>query len=275
VNPASWWGGGGAGGFGGGFPGFGGGGGFGLGQTAQIDREGQEQKIGFAGQTGDLGKNDVVPTVRKPADPYALMAGSFVKFTTINEVNSDVPGSTIGRVTESAYNTSDGTCVLIPQGSLLIGHYNSVISTGQSRLPGVLTRVIFPDGSSQAMGAFEMADNAGSAGMDDLINRHLIQKFGSAAIAGILGAGIYLAVPHNNSFNNGYDAQQVIGASLAQQLGQTGQQITQQNLQIPNTITIRQGNLGTMIMDKDLHISPPWECNGSRRSRLPIMSVSQ
>jgi type IV secretory pathway VirB10-like protein len=255
--------------FGGGFPGLG------LGQTAQIDREGQEQKIDFAGQKGDLGKNDVVPTVGKPPDPYAVMAGSFVKFTTINEVNSDVPGSTIGMVTESVYNTSNGSCVLIPSGSKLIGHYNSVVSTGQSRLPGVLTRIIFPDGSSQAIGAMEMADNAGSAGMDDQINRHLIQKFGSAAIAGLFGAGIYLAVPHNTGFNNGIDATQIIGASLAQQIGQTGQQITQQNLSIPNTITIRAGYNGTMITDKDIHIQP-WECDGSRgASVLPIMSVSQ
>lgn len=268
ANTASWWGGGGGG--GGGLPGFGG---FpGLGQTAQIDREGQEQKLSFAGQAGDLGKNDVVPTVRKPPDPYAVTTGSFVKFTTINEVNSDVPGSTIGMVTESVYN-NDGTCVLIPQFSKLIGHYNSVISTGQSRLPGVLTRVNFPDGSHQAIGAMEMADNAGSAGMDDQINRHLIQKFGNAAIAGLFGAGIYLAVPHNTGFNNSIDATQIIGASLAQQIGQTGQQITQQNLSIPNTVTIRAGYNGTMITDKDIHITP-WSCGDQRRS-LPIMSVSQ
>jgi len=271
ANPA--WGGGA--GLGGGLPGLGGFPGFGLGPTAQIDREGQEQKIDFAEQKGDLGKNDVVPTVRKPPDPYAVMAGSFVKFTTINEVNSDVPGSTIGMVTESVYNNSNGTCVLIPSGSKLIGHYNSVISTGQSRLPGVLTRIIFPDGSSQAIGAMEMADNAGSAGMDDQINRHLIQKFGSAAIAGLFGAGIYLAVPHNTGFNNGIDATQIIGASLAQQIGQTGQQITQQNLSIPNTITIRAGYNGTMITDKDIHMQP-WSCGDSgRAAALPIMSVSQ
>jgi type IV secretion system protein VirB10 len=264
----SWWGGGGGG--GGALPGFGG---FypGL-QTPQIDREGQEQKLQFAGQKGDLGKDDVVPTVRKPPDPLALMAGSFVKFTTINEVNSDVPGTTIGMVAENVYNTSNGSCVLIPQGSKLIGHYNSIVSTGQDRLPGVLTRIIFPDGSSQAIGAMESADNSGSAGQEDQVNRHLIQKFGSALIAGMFGAAIQLSVPHNAV--NGYDSTQIIAASLGQQMGQLGQQIALQNLSIPNTLTIRAGYRGTMITDKDIHISPPWSCSGTHRNlSLPIMAI--
>ena len=270
LSPAAW----GGGGFGG-VPGYGGGFGFPGITTPQIDREGQEQKITFAGQTGDLGKNDVVPTVRKPPIPNALMAGSFVKFHTINESNSDVPGSQIGMVSEAVYNTSDGTCVLIPQGSRLIGHYNSAVSTGQDRLPGVLTRIIFPDGSSQAIGAMESADAAGSAGQEDIVNRHLAQKFGGAALAGLFGAGIYLAVPHdNNGYNNNNNAAtSIIGASLAQQLGQVGQQISLQALSIPNTITIRAGYNGTMITDKDIVITP-WDCPGqSRHSILPIMAV--
>jgi type IV secretion system protein TrbI len=241
----------------------------GLGPTPQIDKEAQQQKITFANQSGDLGANDVVPTVKKPANPYAVMAGSYVKFTTETEVNSDVPGSEIGRVTESVYNTANGHCVLIPQGSKLIGHYNSQISAGQSRLPGVLTRIIFPDGSSQAIGAMEAADNSGSAGFDDQINRHLIQKFGSAFVAGLFGASIQLSVPREAY--GGYTAPQIVGASLGQQMGQLGQQIAQQNLSIPNTLTIRAGYNGTLIFDKDV-IIPPWSCDGSAPGpTLPIM----
>jgi hypothetical protein len=54
----------------------------GLGPAPQIDTAAQQQKINFANQAGDLGKDDVVPTVKKPANPYAVMAGSYVKFTT-------------------------------------------------------------------------------------------------------------------------------------------------------------------------------------------------
>ena len=231
----------------------------------------QQQKISFANQAGDLGKDDVVPTVKMPANPYAVMAGSYVKFTTETEVNSDVPGSEIGRVTESVYNTSNGHCVLIPQGSKLIGHYNSQISAGQSRLPGVLTRIIFPDGSFQAIGAMEAADNSGSAGFDDQINRHLLQKFGSAFVAGLFGASIQLSVPREAY--GGYTAPQIVGASLGQQMGQLGQQIAQQNLSIPNTLTIRAGYNGTLIFDKDV-IIPPWSCDGSApHLTLPIMPV--
>jgi type IV secretion system protein TrbI len=244
----------------------------GLGPAPQIDTAAQQQKVQFAGQTGDLGQNDLVPTIHQPPIPNAVMAGSYIKMVSENEINSDVPGSALGRVTEAVYNTSNGQCVMIPAGSKIIGHYNSQISAGQSRLPGVMTRIIFPDGSSQAIGAMEAADNAGSAGWDDQVDRHLIQKFGSAFVAGLFGAAIQLSVPHN-SYGNGYDAQQIIGASLGQQMGQLGQQIAQQNLSIPNTLTIRAGYPYTIILDKDL-IMRPWSCDGQHghQSLLPIMT---
>jgi type IV secretory pathway VirB10-like protein len=244
----------------------------GLGPAPQIDAAAQQQKVQFAGQTGDLGQNDLVPTIHQPPIPNAVMAGSYIKMVSENEINSDVPGSALGRVTEAVYNTSNGQCVMIPAGSKIIGHYNSQISAGQSRLPGVMTRIIFPDGSSQAIGAMEAADNAGSAGWDDQVDRHLIQKFGSAFVAGLFGAAIQLSVPHN-SYGNGYDAQQIIGASLGQQMGQLGQQIAQQNLSIPNTLTIRAGYPYTIILDKDL-IMRPWSCDGQHghQSLLPIMT---
>lgn len=259
-----------------GYGGFPGGGGFfpGLGPAPQIDTEAQQQKIDFANQQGDLGKNDVVPTVHHPAIPNALMAGSYIKVVSENEINSDVPGSALGRVTESVYDTAGGHCVLVPAGSKVIGHYNSQVSAGQSRLPGVMTRIIFPDGSSQAIGAMEAADNGGSAGWQDQIDRHLIEKFSSAFIAGLFGASIQLSVPHNATYNNGYNAQQVIGASLGQQMGQLGQQIAQQNLSIPNTITIRAGYEYTIITDKDI-LMKPWSCDGRHiHQSLPIMNVS-
>lgn len=256
-----------------GLPGLGGFG-YGLGPAPQIDNAAQRQKIEFANQQGDLGRNDVIAAGRLPPDPYALTAGSYVKFTTETKVNSDVPGSEIGRVTETVSNY-DGSCILIPQGSKLIGQYNSQVSAGQSRLPGVLTKIVFPDGSEQPIGAQEVADNAGSAGMEDQIDRHLLEKFGSAFVAGLFGASIQLSVP-NEAYGGGYTAPQIIGASLGQQMGQLGQQIAQQNLSIPNTATIRAGYNGTMINDKRIQLGRPWSCAGSTNGPpLPIMSNDQ
>jgi hypothetical protein len=49
-----------------------------------------------------------------------------------------------------------------------------------------------------------------------------------------------------------------------------------QNLSIPNTIEIRAGYNGTMITDKDIHITP-WSCGDSRHrsASLPIMQIGQ
>ncbi len=50
-------------------------------------------------------------------------------------------------VTENAYDTVTGRTLLIPQGSQLIGSYDSVVAFGQKRALVVWQRIILPDGS--------------------------------------------------------------------------------------------------------------------------------
>ena len=61
---------------------------------------------------------------------------------------SDLPGRVIAQVTTNVYDTVTGQYLLIPQGSRLIGAYDSVIAFGQERALVVWQRIIMPDGSS-------------------------------------------------------------------------------------------------------------------------------
>ena len=75
-------------------------------------------------------------------------------------------------VRENVYDSATGRYILIPSGSTLIGVYNSHVGYGQNALQAVWRRIVFPDGSSLALGGFEGDDSAGAAGFRDQVNNH-------------------------------------------------------------------------------------------------------
>src|SRR3546814_15071988 len=76
------------------------------------------------------------------------MAGTVIPAALLTTVNSDLPGQVIASVTEHVYDSVTGRHLLIPQGSRLIGQYDSQAAYGQRRVLLVWTRLIHPDGSS-------------------------------------------------------------------------------------------------------------------------------
>ncbi len=71
------------------------------------------------------------------------------------------PGMAIAQGTENAYDTATGCTLLVPQGSRLIGHYNSVVAFGQSRALLIWQRLLLPDGSSIELDNLPATDGAG------------------------------------------------------------------------------------------------------------------
>src|SRR3546814_20037510 len=62
------------------------------------------------------------------------MAGTVIAGALVTGIKSDLPGDVIGTVTEPVYDTATGKFLLIPQGSRILGRYNSQVSYGQSRV---------------------------------------------------------------------------------------------------------------------------------------------
>ena len=71
-----------------------------------------------------------------PASPYQVMAGTVIAAALVTGINSDLPGDVIATVTEPIYDTATGKFLLVPQGSRILGRYNSQVSYGQSREVG-------------------------------------------------------------------------------------------------------------------------------------------
>jgi type IV secretion system protein VirB10 len=106
-------------------------------------------------------------------------------------IDTDVPGY-VRAVVSQDVRSFDGSKVLIPRSSRLIGEYKGVTQAGQRRAYLMWTRLVRPDGVSVAL-ASPAADFSGQAGVGGQVNSHFFSRFGSAILLSILGGAGTLA----------------------------------------------------------------------------------
>ena len=126
--------------------------------------------------------------------PWTISAGSVIAASLVTGLNSDLPGLVIAQVTQNAYDSATGRTVLVPQGSRLIGRYDSVIAFGQKRALVVWQRIVMPDGSSITLDNAPATDASGYAGLADRIDRHSWALLKGVALSTLLGDGDNLGV---------------------------------------------------------------------------------
>ena len=210
----------------------------------------QQRKADFV-RSFDL-RGDINPhSLTAAPSPYLLSAGSVIAASLITGLRSDLPGLVTAQVTENVYDSPTGRILLIPQGSRLIGSYDSVVAFGQKRALIVWQRIIFPDGSSLRIDNVPATDVSGYAGLQDKVDFHTWALLKGVALSTILGVGTELTVTGES------DLVQAIRESTQQNVSRAGDQITQRNLQVQPTITIRPGALVLLVVHRDL-IVPSW-----------------
>ena len=186
-----------------------------------------------------------------PASPDTVLAGSIISASLVTGINSDLPGFVIAQVTEHVFDTVTGTRLLIPQGTKLIGKYDSVIAFGQQRALVVWNRLILPNGSSIVIENLPATDAAGYAGLEDEVEFHTWQLVKGVALSTLLGVGTELSLGGEES-----DLVRALRESAQQNTSRAGQQLTERNLGIQPTITIRPGWPLRVIVHKDLNLEP-------------------
>ena len=221
------------------------------GVTADANR--QDQKESFLAKGGPT-ETRSSSALQLPASPYQVMAGTVIAAALVTGIQSDLPGDVIATVTEPVYDTATGRYVLIPQGSRLMGKYNSQVSYGQSRVQVVWNRVILPDTSSVQLDKLVGADPAGRAGLEDGVDWHWNRILAGAALTTLLGVGAELAAPENRQ-----DGDHIVIAGrdgLQDTINQVGQEMTRRNMNIQPTLTSQPGLPVRVIVNTDIALRP-------------------
>jgi type IV secretion system protein VirB10 len=134
-----------------------------------------------------------------------LSSGGRVRAGAFANRSATVPeGTLIPAVLETAFDSTraglaraivshdirgfDGTRILIPRGSRLIGEYGSDVANGQKRALINWTRLIRPDGMTIAIGS-PAADTLGRGGISAHYNSHFLARFAGAILQTALDIG--------------------------------------------------------------------------------------
>jgi type IV secretion system protein VirB10 len=194
--------------------------------------------------------------VQAPLSPFELKTGTVIPAVLVGEVNSDLPGEIIAQVSQTVYDTATGNHVLIPQGTKILGRYDSSVAFGQSRLLVSWNRLIFPDASTLELGGMAGHDQAGKAGLADRVNNHYGRVFAWGLLTSVLSAGYELSQNQSDNVFVRPSDQQVAAAAVSQQMAQLGIEMARRNLQVQPTIEIRKGSRLNVMVNQDI-VFPP------------------
>ncbi|TPW27688.1 TrbI/VirB10 family protein [Pararhizobium mangrovi] len=191
-----------------------------------------------------------VDRLAAPISPYVLQAGSVIPAALVTGIRSDLPGQITAQVTENVYDSPTGRFLLLPQGTRLIGEYDSGVGFGQARVLLVWTRAILPNGRSLVLERQPGADTNGFAGLEDGVDYHWWDLAKAAGLSTLLGVGADLAID---------DDQRLLRAirdGAQDSVNDAGQKIVQRQLGVKPTLTIRPGLPVRVIVTRDLVLEP-------------------
>ncbi|WP_370033488.1 TrbI/VirB10 family protein [Qipengyuania mesophila] len=168
--------------------------------------------------------------------------GTLIPAVLETAIDTNVPGY-VRAVVSQDVRSFDGTKILVPRSSRLIGQYQSGLQNGQKRAYVIWTRLIRPDGASVnlASPAIGFDGTTGLAGK--VSGNSFFKRFGSAMLLSVVGGVGSLATGGAAGVLIG-GASSSAAATAAQQDGQRGP-----------TVRVRQGEPIRIFTARDLDFS--------------------
>jgi len=193
----------------------------------------------FAARIGGIGGTTSVATAG--VNPQTTVTqGTLIPAILETAIDTDVPGY-VRAVVSSDVRGFDGSRVMVPRSSRLIGQYKSGMQAGQKRAYIIWTRLIRPDGVSVNISSPAISFS-GETGLDGQVNSHFFERFGSSMLLSVVG-GLSALGGNGASVVIGGQTQSAAAAAVSQ-AGQIGP-----------TVRVRQGEPIRVFTARDLDFS--------------------
>lgn len=192
----------------------------------------------FASRIGGVGGGPA--TARADVNPATTVTqGTMIPAILETAIDTDVPGY-VRAVVSQDVRSFDGSRILVPRSSRLVGQYQSGLQAGQKRAYVIWTRLIRPDGVSVAL-ASPATGFDGTTGLAGDVDSHFFARFGSAMLLSVIGGLTTIASGGTSVILGGGQN------AAATALEQDGQR--------PPTIRVRQGEPIRVFTARDLDFS--------------------
>lgn len=220
----------------------------------------QTTKAAFVAAAQKQKADDYLRSTRTaPLSQYEIKAGWEIPAVLEQSLDSDLPGEIKALISSNVFDTATGRYLLIPQGSRLIGKYDSRISYGQDGVQVVWDRIIFPDASSVDINGMAGLDAHGNSGLRFDVDHHYKRLFGFAALTSAFSAAFALSQRNTQSALTYPSVTSTTGAAVGQEMSQTGAMITQRNMNVQPTIKVPAGYQFTVRVNRDILFDAPYQ----------------
>ncbi|MBL8555009.1 MAG: type IV secretion system protein VirB10 [Phenylobacterium sp.] len=216
-----------------------------AGPPANDGRETSDERFAarVIGSSGDVARASQMRDLGR-----TIPQGTVIAAVLETAINSDLPGSVRGVVSRDV-RSFDGSRVLIPRGSRLVGQYKSAAAVGQTRAFVVWSRIISPTGVTIDVGS-PATDRLGRGGLDGEVDTHFFRRFGASILLSVVSAGSQALA---NSATSGSSTTFVIASPA--QANQVASIALQKQIDIPDTIKVAQGVPVQVFVARDLDFS--------------------
>ena len=198
------------------------------------------------GDVGPVLQQEAVAARLLRTTGYTITEGTVIPAIMETAINSQLPGLVRALNSADVYS-HDGSQLLIPKGSRLVGRYQSSIRRNQVRVFIIWTRILRADGLSVLINS-PGQDSLGRAGVEGDVDTHFFQIFGAAILMSVLDAGLDIGIEaiKERGSNNTNIGQGQSGLSRA------GEIALQDSIRIQPTIHIDQGTRISVMVARDL-----------------------
>lgn len=204
------------------------------------------------GEVTDFVLNGALPSAVTQSEVIANPSNTIIQGTVIQAaletaISSELAGQVRAITSENVYSY-DGTRLLIPAGSRLIGRYRSGVEISQSRATIAWDRIILPNDQTVQISSFG-ADELGRSGTAGFVDTRFAQRFGSAALISLIAAAPAVAANQTEDAI-AEDVLEDVGGDLAD----ATDTVIGEYLSIGPVIYVDQGARITVMVDRDLEI---------------------
>jgi type IV secretory pathway VirB10-like protein len=197
-------------------------------------------------------------TREAPLSRYEIKAGWEIPAILEQALNSDLPGELRALVASNVYDTATGMYLLIPQGSRLLGKYDSRISYGQEAVEVAWNRIIYPDASSVDLDGMLGLDREGNAGLHDRVDPHYRRLLGFSALTSLMTAAYAISQQRRQSVLFAPSPSQTASGAVGEELSRTGSDLTRRNLNVQPTLKVPAGYRFLVRVNKDILFDEPY-----------------
>ena len=175
----------------------------------------------------------------------------------MNRLDGDSVGPVKVLVSNPVYS-HDGQHVLVPEGTIVLGEAKKIGSNGfgqQRRIAVTFHRMIMPDGYSVDLDQFHGLDQIGEEALKDKVNNHYLEIFGTSIALGVIAGAGQITQGGGTITTSG---SQAFTTGAASGVSQSATTVLDRFIQIPPTITIREGHRVKVYFTQDM-LLPAYE----------------